>query len=1216
MDFSIFESHCNLITKISSDTKKDTYKKIYHKKHSEGVRFSRHPRRYNNLIMGDRASTGSTSSFKQPTSKRRATMNIQDSIQLLQVQGVNLKALDGGSFAFEARSSMSNDLEHQRRLARDSLQRASITGIPSKYLVPNYSKIDTISYSDSTISDSDLMGTPKNTSTPRTSQHLESTSTPYCPSAKSPSKLSSCSSMSVQKKAQKKKDSSFMPGEQAASMLLADELSWKRQNQILPVPINEAFSIISEQPIKNISIGEFFQQNFENMSLFPGASSPPRATSPVPLVDDSVLSDLSSKLDADFSGLSFIQQVIKDTQCTPVSAAEKLLKNGGKVSRPSSTYVKETSTRPTSKNSYTIDHPHSEACRSMIEKEHKNTIDISSSSKHSRRTPSPHTSTKMSLLKETPIRPMSKNSSYTTDHSDNEALRSIIEKENKNTLNIPTSLKYDRRTVSPTKSAHSSLQSSPHSCQSEASSVPSRNSASVSSRSTSSVLTSLPNGRLPIDSDKTELIWGCIKVGKCDTQEFRLRNKSSKKLGLQLVISGQDYKIRKDNRQDSEPLTSFKMLMQPHEVKTITVSFIPTRMGAAVGQLTFTPIDNNLKSMSNQIVKLWGYGGYTKVDYKNLSRDTSGRFWLSLGTLNNSSLMAQKFSVRNIGLLPAFIHLSLVSKDLFKVTVTPSFFALISEEEREITVTYRQTSEDRSKFSKVVKDNMVVDLGTLIVTSGEEVTRGRLRNLCKQSIARNEAIDDLSNILMQRINGEVQKLLTRKEIVLTIEMDPDETIIPQFLDDSEMFQTLYQDDSSAVPKKKSDRLFLSSIRSTTIDYEVTSRPAGLTVHPKRGVVEPGREAVLNVSYEGAVPERRMEFNVTVSCDGQILETTVKWNFYKMPPLICTQNTHSHVDYGIPLLARKSTDYRTCTGTYHRYIPNIPQHFDCRVKARVKKHLLEKDIALHEDIKTTYANEYFKKSKLDDPVEVHTRALPAGYVRYHRDLQERMFANPPKPMTPEISEMKDNFRQPHYKHERREIFGPAVSASCELSGLEGPLQPGISPAQKGYWKYLDIYMTENKMNYIPYTEEQLENCKEDLATYYNCNGIYEKSKKTLPPPISGNKVIFDKMLFKHQLPNRFLSRGQKRCPNFGMNTEQRDNYIYQTFSSLYPYIADPGVEYKVTFPATGPGEIYKTPAMYISESKGNIGTGQRVSRFVNIGPDEVVPHTPCSVMVEQ
>ncbi|CAH1970275.1 unnamed protein product [Acanthoscelides obtectus] len=250
----------------------------------------------------------------------------------------------------------------------------------------------------------------------------------------------------------------------------------------------------------------------------------------------------------------------------------------------------------------------------------------------------------------------------------------------------------------------------------------------------------------------------------------------------------------------------------------------------------------------------------------------------------------------------------------------------------------------------------------------------------------------------------------------------------------------------------------------------------------------------------------------------------------MPPLICTQNTHSHVDYGIPLLATKSTDYRTCTGTYHGYIPEIPQHFDCRVKARVKDNLRKQDIFLHEDIKTTYTNDYFKKSKVDDPIEVYSRAPPAEYVRYHRNLQEKMFANPPKPMTPEISEMKDNFRQNRYKPDRREMYAPCISGCCELSGLERPLQPGISPAQKGYWKHLDIYMTENKMNFVPYSEEQLETCKEDCATYYNCKGIYQKSKKMLPPPISGNTSVFDKMQFKHQLPNRFLSRGQKRCPN--------------------------------------------------------------------------------------
>lgn len=47
----------------------------------------------------------------------------------------------------------------------------------------------------------------------------------------------------------------------------------------------------------------------------------------------------------------------------------------------------------------------------------------------------------------------------------------------------------------------------------------------------------------------------------------------------------------------------------------------------------------------------------------------------------------------------------------------------------------------------------------------------------------------------------------------------------------------------------------------------------------------------------------------------------------MFPLICTSNTQSHVDYGIPIVANKSTDYRTSTGTYHRFIPSTPRHYD-------------------------------------------------------------------------------------------------------------------------------------------------------------------------------------------------------------------------------------------------------------------------------------------------
>lgn len=49
-------------------------------------------------------------------------------------------------------------------------------------------------------------------------------------------------------------------------------------------------------------------------------------------------------------------------------------------------------------------------------------------------------------------------------------------------------------------------------------------------------------------------------------------------------------------------------------------------------------------------------------------------------------------------------------------------------------------------------------------------------------------------------------------------------------------------------------------------------------------------------------------------------------------MICTSNTYGHIDYGVPLYASKSTDYRTSTGTYHRQIPCAPEQFDCVSKA--------------------------------------------------------------------------------------------------------------------------------------------------------------------------------------------------------------------------------------------------------------------------------------------
>lgn len=54
----------------------------------------------------------------------------------------------------------------------------------------------------------------------------------------------------------------------------------------------------------------------------------------------------------------------------------------------------------------------------------------------------------------------------------------------------------------------------------------------------------------------------------------------------------------------------------------------------------------------------------------------------------------------------------------------------------------------------------------------------------------------------------------------------------------------------------------------------------------------------------------------------------------MNTLMCTSNSLGDIDYGIPVVANKSTDYRTSTGTYHRLRTHVPQEFDC-VISRIK-----------------------------------------------------------------------------------------------------------------------------------------------------------------------------------------------------------------------------------------------------------------------------------------
>ncbi|KAJ8966344.1 hypothetical protein NQ314_003612 [Rhamnusium bicolor] len=292
-------------------------------------------------------------------------------------------------------------------------------------------------------------------------------------------------------------------------------------------------------------------------------------------------------------------------------------------------------------------------------------------------------------------------------------------------------------------------------------------------------------------------------------------NRTSKKLCLRLSVSRHEFKIRKDNRLDSDPLRAAKIALLPHESRVIIVSFIPTKIGAAVDELNFTSLDPNLQQTKKQCIRLFGYGGYGKVELHNVTKDTTGKFWLSLGKLDDQNTLKQNFSMKNMGTVPSFAHISFHAKELFayaNVKIVPSSFVLIPNQQIEVEVTYIPSIDDHKVFRQ--SSIIMADLGNIFVISGTEVNRGRLRRLSRKCTEKGLEVDEVSNILKEKIQGELMpldlsqfrespnslreilKLLTRNEITLTLEQDPEQTLMPQYPDDSGMFQSLCQDSTS------------------------------------------------------------------------------------------------------------------------------------------------------------------------------------------------------------------------------------------------------------------------------------------------------------------------------------------------------------------------------------------------------------------------------------
>lgn len=436
-----------------------------------------------------------TSTVEKKKSHKRIPNEFKQSLSMVSIDELSRISEDG-----RYESNASYHLQEQRSLAESSLLRANniVAGIPSRYFIPNTTKQkSSLNISDnSTVNESDLLRTPADSSTPRSSIGRASLSQSVAQLSYKIKNTDISIDNFVEEFQKAMKSGSnqevdsliFKPAEEAASMLLADELSWRKKNE-LPI-IEEGFSEANLSA--KSSIGEFFRQRSDTLSVL-GAVSPTKPHKPIPLIDDSLINKV------DFG------EEPKKNKSLSISAIQKCLQSDDTPRKAADFLLKQS-------NEYDFS-------RYLLEKK---------------------------MEKVSPS--MSKDSSCTSDPSE-ELLKCIFDKENVDTLN--TSIPKNR---------------------------PGSN-GSPTSRSSSRALTSLPDGKLPIESTASELIWGCVKTDKCVTQEFSIRNKSAKRLCIQMAVTGHDYKIRKDNRFEADLLSSTKVILHPFESKIIIVSFVPTRVG-------------------------------------------------------------------------------------------------------------------------------------------------------------------------------------------------------------------------------------------------------------------------------------------------------------------------------------------------------------------------------------------------------------------------------------------------------------------------------------------------------------------------------------------------------------------------------------------------------------------------------------------------------------
>lgn len=234
------------------------------------------------------------------------------------------------------------------------------------------------------------------------------------------------------------------------------------------------------------------------------------------------------------------------------------------------------------------------------------------------------------------------------------------------------------------------------------------------------------DGKFPLKSNTSELVWECVKLRKSITKSFVIKNISEKKLSLRVGVTGPGFQLASSSDVDL-------LVLQGNECRTINITFCPTMIGKAIGKVVFRP-SKNWREDIERSVNLWAYGGSTVLQLKGLERGPVGCSFLKMGETSNitSTTLNQSFAIYNKGPLNGVATIFIKHKtnqciNESNIMIEPKKCVIRPDCSTTINVSYKLRRKDLEKLRE--KSCEVLTIGTLEVILGSEPNRQRIASM-------------------------------------------------------------------------------------------------------------------------------------------------------------------------------------------------------------------------------------------------------------------------------------------------------------------------------------------------------------------------------------------------------------------------------------------------------------------------------------------------------